>query len=230
MSSLVNRYFYSLCEWRHAEIYCTCKKQETLPSPGDVDPVLHQNLYVRMWRPLPLTVSACRSFLTLYWYQCHIQCQLILISDLSSKIPLNSLSQKKKKNQIWAVTLNLGWRSAVWVLPSRRQRDLVCHQSALRHTHTHRNICTHKFKHTNTYTHDTHRPKHTQRWYLSWVFSAYPLSLCGLQTWGTCGQASIWGNLSKHGVRPPCVGALCWLFRQTCFPKARKKNTLRGEP
>lgn len=61
------------------------------------------------------------------------------------------------------------------------------------------------------------------------VSSTYPLSLSRA---GGCGcwraEGTIWSNPSTGWLGPQCVGALCWLFQQPCFPKARKKDTKRG--
>lgn len=55
---------------------------------------------------------------------------------------------------------------------------------------------------------------------------------CPSQGRGGCGcwwaEGTIWRNLSTGGLGPQCVRALCWLFQQPCFPKARKKGHKRG--
>lgn len=108
------------------------------------------------------------------------------------------------------------WRPAVWTQPERWRRG---QRNTRIQTHV---------RHANPNTH--------ARTHAHIVFSTYPLSLsraascgcCWSAEGGACGEASIWGNPSKRGVGPACVGALCWLFQQTCFPKARKEYTKRG--
>lgn len=86
-----------------------------------------------------------------------------------------------------------------------------------------------RIRHTKpfTYTQHSKTQTHTSSQHILCPSQGQGAVVAAPGPMGPCGQASIWGNLSKRGVRPPCVGALCWLFQQTCFPKARKKYTKR---